>query len=340
MPLKIDVFNHIFPAVFFERLQEVIVNRGAIKRWLNIPFLHDIDVRFRMLEEFGDDYRQVLSLSAPPIEAINPDRQITIDLAKLANDSMNDLVRQHPSRFPGFIASLPLNHPDESVAELERAVKELGAVGVQIFSNVNGLPLDDPRFFPLLQTAERLGCAVFLHPARAAKFADYPVEDTSKYEIWWTFGWPYETSAAMQRLVFSRVLDRLPDLKVVAHHLGAMIPYFEGRIGYGLDQFGSRTADEPYDELLRSLPKRPYDYFKTFWADTAVFGSRAATECGLKFFGADQVMFASDAPFDPEGGSMYIRETIKVLDSLDIPDSDRRKIYQKNAERLFRKEFS
>jgi len=339
MMLKIDVFNHIFPKPFFDRLQEVIVNRGAIKRWLHIPFLHDIDVRFRMLEEFGTDYRQVLSLSAPPIESINPDRQVTLDLARLANDSMAELVRKHPARFPGFIASLPLNHPDESVLELQRAVKELDALGVQIFSNVNGVPLDDPRFFPLFETAERLGCPLFLHPARGAKFADYPGEDKSKYEIWWTFGWPYETSAAMQRLVFSRVLDRLPNIKIVAHHLGAMIPYFEGRVGYGLDQFGSRTADEDYEGLLASMPRRPYDYFKMFWADTAVFGSRAATECGLKFFGAGQVMFASDAPFDPEGGSMYIRETIRILDTLDIPDADRRKIYQGNAERLFNRNF-
>lgn len=339
MSLKIDVFNHIFPKPFFDRLQQVIVNRGAIKRWLNIPFLHDIDVRFRMLEEFGGDYRQVLSLSAPPIESVNPDRQITLDLARLANDSMAELVRTHSSRFPGFIASLPLNHPEESVAELERAVNDLGAVGAQIFSNVNGLPLDDARFFPLFETADRLRCPLFLHPARGAKFPDYPGEEKSKYEIWWTFGWPYETSAAMQRLVFSRLFDRLPDIKIVAHHLGAMIPYFEGRVGYGLDQFGSRTADENYEALLASMPKRPYDYFKMFWADTAVFGSRAATECGLKFFGTDQVMFASDAPFDPEGGSMYIRETIKVIDGLEISEAERAGIYRGNAERLFNRTF-
>src|SRR5262245_44892191 len=98
--------------------------------------------------------------------------------------------------------------------------------------------------------------------------------------------------------------------------LGAMIPYFEGGLGYGLNQFGARTADEDYEALLATLGKRPYDYFKMFWADTAVFGSRAATECGLRFFGADQVVFASDAPFDPEGGPLYIRETIKVIDRL------------------------
>jgi len=339
MPLKIDVFNHIFPKPFFERLQQVTVNRGAVKRWLNIPFLHDLDVRFRMLEEFGPDYRQILSLSAPPIEAVNPDRQITIDLARLANDSMAALVRAHPDRFPGFIASLPLNHPDESVAELERAVADLGALGVQVFSNVNGLPLDDERFFALFEAADRLQCPVLLHPARGASFADYATETKSKYEIWWTFGWPYETSAAMQRLVFSRLLDRLPNIRIVAHHLGAMIPYFEGRVGYGLDQLGTRTADEDYGALLASLTKRPYDYFKMFWADTAVFGSRAATECGLGFFGVDRVVFASDAPFDPEGGPLYIRETIRVIDGLPISAEDRDKIYRRNAERLFNRTF-
>jgi predicted TIM-barrel fold metal-dependent hydrolase len=339
MTAKIDVFNHIFPAPFFERLQKVTVNKAAIKRWLHIPFLHDLDVRFRTLEEFGPEYRQILSLSAPPIESINPDRRITLDLAELANDSMADLVRAHPERFPGFIASLPLNYPDESVAELERAVTTLGALGVQVFSNINGLPLDDPRFVPLFDTADRLRCPILLHPARGATFADYPGEATSKYEIWWTFGWPYETSAAMQRLVFSRLFDRLPNLKIVAHHLGAMVPFFEGRVGYGLDQFGTRTADADYGGLLASMRKRPYDYFKMFWADTAVFGSKAATECGLSFFGTGQVVFASDAPFDPEGGAMYIRETLKVIEGLDISEAERRNIYQGNAERLFHRTF-
>ena len=330
--LKIDVFNHIFPKPFFERLQQVVVNKAAVKRWLHIPFLYDLDVRFQRLEEFGPDYRQVLSLSAPPIESINPDRQITLDLARLANDSMADVVRAHPQRFPGFIASLPMNHPDESVAELERAVTTLGALGVQIFSNVNGLPLDDPRFAALFETAERLRCPLFLHPTRGAHVPDYPGEAKSKYEIWWTFGWPFETSVAMQRLVFSRLFDRLPAIKILAHHLGAMVPYFEGRVGHGLDQLGTRTADEDYESLRRSLPKRPIDYFKLFWADTAVFGSAAATECGLKFFGVDQVVFASDAPFDPEGGAMYIRETLRVIDGLEIAEAERRKIYQGNAE--------
>ncbi|HXH24614.1 MAG TPA: amidohydrolase family protein [Vicinamibacterales bacterium] len=339
MGLKIDVFNHVLPRPFFERMQRVAVDLSALKRWLQIPFLYDLDVRFRVLDEFGDDYRQIVSLSAPPLEALNPEPAVTADLARLANDSMAEIVETHRDRFPGFVASLPLNDPEASVAELERAVEGLGALGVQIFTNVNGLPLDDPRFWPIFETADRLGRPILLHPARSAAFPDYASERTSKYEIWWTFGWPYETSAAMQRLVFARIFERLPNIKIVAHHLGAMIPYFEGRIGYGLDQLGRRTAGEDYEGLLRSLKKRPYEYFKMFWVDTAVFGSRAATECGLKFFGVDQIVFASDAPFDPEGGPLYIRETIRVIDSLELSPAEREKIYRRNAERLFGRVF-
>jgi aminocarboxymuconate-semialdehyde decarboxylase len=138
----------------------------------------------------------------------------------------------------------------------------------------------------------------------------------------------------MARLVFSKLFEKLPDIKIITHHMGGMIPYFEGRVGPGWDQLGSRTADEDYVSLLNSLKKRPIDYFHMFYADTAMFGSASGTRCGLDFFGVDKVVFASDAPFDPEGGTMYIRETIKVIDELDISEDDRRKIYNGNARDL------
>jgi predicted TIM-barrel fold metal-dependent hydrolase len=163
---------------------------------------------------------------------------------------------------------------------------------------------------------------------------DYKTEATSKYEIWWTFGWPYETSTAMARLVFSGLMDRLPELRVLAHHLGAMIPYFEGRVGPGWDQLGKRTSDEDLTQVLKRLKRRPLDYFKDFYADTAVFGSRAATVCGLEFYGADRVLFASDCPFDPERGPGYIRDTIAILEGLDLSPEDRDKICFRNAETL------
>ena len=143
----------------------------------------------------------------------------------------------------------------------------------------------------------------------------------------------------MARIVFAGYFDKYPNLKIITHHFGGMVPYFEGRVGPGWDQLGTRSTDEDYAQILKTLKKPHLDYFKMFYADTAVFGSRAATECGLAFFGPDHVVFASDAPFDPEGGPMYIRETIRVIDSLDVPQEVRDKIYWRNAARLLNLTF-
>ncbi|MEA2952308.1 MAG: hypothetical protein QOJ96_1828, partial [Alphaproteobacteria bacterium] len=188
---------------------------------------------------------------------------------------------------------------------------------------------------PVFEIAAQYGKPILLHPSRGADIPDYKTESKSKYEIWWTFGWPYETSVAMARLVFSGIMDKLPNLKVLAHHMGAMIPFFEGRVGPGWDQLGKRTTDEDLTLVLKQLKKRPFDYFKDFYADTAVFGSRAATVCGLSFYDPDKVLFASDSPFDPERGPGYIRDTIKVLDSIDMPADVREKICFRNAQKLF-----
>ena len=218
--------------------------------------------------------------------------------------------------------------------ELHRAVDTLGARGIQVFSNINGKPLDLPEFAPIFAAMADYDLPIFLHPARGADFPDYQTETRSKYELWWAFGWPYETSIAMGRIVFAGIFERHPAIKIVAHHYGGMIPYFEGRIGPGLDQLGARTTNNTYATDLAHLTKRPVDYFRMFYADTAVFGSRAATECGLAFFGAGHTLFASDAPFDPEKGPMYIRETIRILDELTCSDEERASIFHGNAERL------
>jgi predicted TIM-barrel fold metal-dependent hydrolase len=333
---KVDVFNHIFPRRFFDRMMEEGGGRDMGKRVRSIPVLWDLDRRFRVLEEFGDEYQQVLSLAAPPIEVIAGPK-LAVELARLANDGMAELVDRYPERFPAFVASLPLNDVDATLEEMARAIDTLGARGIQVFTNVNGRPLDEPELWPIFERMAAYDLPIWIHPARGADVPDYRSEPRSRYEIWWTLGWPYETSAAMARLVFSGTLDRLPSLKVITHHLGGLVPYLEGRVGPGWDQIGARTSDEDYVSLKNGLRKRPYDYFKEdFLADTAVFGARAATVCGLEFFGADRVLFASDSPFDPEGGSMYIRETIAIIDSLDIPEEERAKIYHRNAERLLK----
>lgn len=328
----IDAFNHFFPAGVWSRMQE-IGGKDIAKRMQGIRAIYDLDERIRLVERFqaDNDYTQVISLGMPPLEAMGPPKVVT-ELAKIANDGLVDLVSRFPRHFSGWLASLPMNAPD-AAREAERAFA-MGACGLQLHTNINGAPLDEERFFPVFESAARANRPVFLHPSRGANMPDYLTEDKSKYEIWWTFGWPYETSTAMARLVFSGIMDRLPELKVLAHHLGAMIPYFEGRVGPGWDQLGKRTSDEDLGSVLGRLKKRPFDYFKDFYADTAVFGSRPATECGLAFYGADRVLFASDCPFDPERGPGYIRDTIAIIEALPLSPEDRAKICHGNAEKL------
>ena len=332
--MKIDIYNHIMPKPYVDMMMKVAPNHADLgKRIRGIPMLVDLDERFRVMDLFGDDYRQILSIPGPPAEVLaGPD--VSPDLSRAANDGMAELVDKYPERFPGFTARMPMNNPKAALAELHRAIRDLGAKGIEVYSNAAGKPLDGEEFEPLWAAMAEYDLPIWLHPARGAAFADYPGEEKSKYEIWWTFGWPYETSTAMARWVFSGLFDRYPDIKIIAHHLGAMIPFFEGRVGPGWDQLGSRTSDEDYGAVLKGLKKRPFDYFKMFYADTAVFGSASATRCGLDFFGAGKVVFASDAPFDPEQGPMYIRETIKIIDELDISDADRAAIYHGNAEKL------
>lgn len=335
--MKLDIFPHIFPRRFFDKMVEVAPDRGAIKRWLNIPVLYDLDARLRMMEEFGE-YRQILTLSLPAIEFLaGPDA--SPELARIANDGMAEICSRHPDRFPGFVASLPMNNVPGALAEMRRAVEALGARGVQVFTNVNGRPLDEPDFAPIFERMNAYDLPIWMHPTRGPGFSDYATEKKSKYEIWWLFGWPYETSAAMARMVFSGFFDRWPRLKIITHHLGAMAPFFEARIGLGMDQLGSRTADEDYTVIPRQMSargRRPVDYFRMFYNDTAVNGSRSAIRCGLDFFGIDHCLFGTDCPFDPEGGPLFIRETIRAIESLGLAKEDRAKLYLGNAQRMLR----
>ena len=339
--MRIDAFNHFYPAPYYKKMEDVGSDlKDMFRRARAVKSIHDLDTRLKIMDLYPADYRQILSLPAPTLETIaKGNASLTLELAKIANDGLAELVAKHPKRFPAFIAQAPLLAGDKGVAEVERAITKLGAVGAQIYTNVGGKPIDRPEFEGFFAKMHALDKPIWLHPERGAGHPDYQDEKKSLYEIWWTFGWPYETSVAMSRLVFSKTMDKYPGLKVIAHHLGAMVPYFEGRVGPGWDQLGKRTSDEDYFQLLKDLKKRPLDYFKDFYADTAVFGSRSATVCGLDFYGPDHVVFASDCPFDPEGGTMYIRETIKIVDELKISAADRAKIYQGNIEKLTGRSF-
>jgi aminocarboxymuconate-semialdehyde decarboxylase len=280
------------------------------------------------MDLFGEDYMQLLSLASPPLEKLaGPEK--ALELSRIGSDSMAELCQRYPERFCGFIGTAPLGNPEAAVTESRRAIEELGASGMQIFTNISGKPLDLPEFEPFFEYMASSGKPVWMHPARGENFPDYLTEKRSEYEIWWTLGWPYETSAAMARMVFSGLFDKFPGLKVITHHAGGMIPFFEGRVGPGWDQMGARTTDRDLAAVRKALKRPHLEYFRDFYADTASFGSKRAIEHAVEFFGEDHVLFASDAPFDPEAGPMYIRETIKIIDTL--PDDLKRKIFQDNA---------
>ena len=327
---KLDVFTHIWPKAFHEALLKTTGQmKDMHRRSEAVPMMTNVDRRFQVMDMF-EGYQQILSLASPAPDAAGPPK-VWRELAQIGSDSMAELCRRYPERFPSFIASVPMRDPEGAVEEARRAVKDLNACGIQIYSNMAGKALDAPEFRPVFREMERLGKPIWIHPARTASFPDYQTEPLSLYEIWWTFGWPYESSVAQARIVFSKMLDEMPGLKFIIHHAGGMIPFFEGRVGPGWDQLGARTSGTDYRTLLKELKKRPLDYFKLFYADTATFGSKSALVCALDFYGIDHMLFSSDAPFDPEGGPMYIRETIRVIDSLDISSQEREKLYYKNA---------
>jgi aminocarboxymuconate-semialdehyde decarboxylase len=294
-----------------------------------VPMMTNLDERFRVMDMFGDEYQQILSLASPPLELAGA-AGVSRELARIGNDGMAELCDTYPERFPGYVASIAMNDTDGAVDEINRSIEEHGACGIQIYSNVAGRPLDAPEFRPVFERMHELDKPIWIHPARGANVPDYKGEDRSHYEIWWTFGWPYESSAAQARLVWSKTMSELPNLKVIIHHAGGMTPFFEGRVGPGWDQMGARTSSVDYSKLPHELGAPHLEIFKRFYADTATFGSASAIECALNFYGVDHVIFASDAPFDPERGPMYIRETIRVLDELEISAADREKIYYDN----------
>ena len=334
MSPMIDIYSHIYPERFFQEMNKAAPKLGNIaKRLRTITKLFDLDARFKEMDTFGD-YRQIISLPNPPIEAITtPD--VGLQLARIANDAMAELCQKHPERFPTFAAALCLTDVEGSVAEARRAVKDLGAAGVLIYTDIAGEPLDLPKFEPIFAAMAELDTAIWLHPARTAAMTDYPGEPKSRYEMWWCLGWPYDTSVAMIRMVFCGLFDRYPKLKVITHHLGGMIPYYDGRIGPGLQVLGSRTSDEDYSQSFAVIAAAAHGLpARLLWRHRHVRRRRACgTRCGLEFFGADHVVFATDAPLGP------IAPTIKTVEGLGLAAEDRRKIFCGNAERLLRLKF-
>ena len=325
--MKLDLFTHFVPQAFADRVRKTELGRLVVPRWQRLATLVDLDEHFRLMDEF-DDYAQLPSLANPPIEAYGPPAT-SREIARVANDALAELCSRHRGRFPSFVANLPMNDPDGAVDEARRAVRELGAAGVLLYTNVLGAPLSDAKFYPLFEAMSELDHPIWLHPIRGPEHPDYRTESRSEHELWFTFGWPYETALAMGRLVYSGLFDKLPNIKIITHHLGGLVPYLEGKIAIGFRQAAEGDLERNPVAQEAGLKQPPLEYFKKFYGDTAVNGVAKAFECGLEFFGAEHCVFASDAPFDPLGGAQLIRASMRLVDALaaDV----RAKIYSGNA---------
>ncbi len=325
----VDIFTHIFPERFFQGMEEAAPHLGGIvKRMRQIPPLYNLDARLKTMEGLGD-YCQIISLPNPPIDNITSP-EVGAKLTRLGNQTLAELVADHGDRFPAFVAGLPMRDVDAALAEIDYAINQLGARGVQIYTDVCGKPLDDPQFEPVFASMAEHDLPIWLHPGRTAETTDYPTEERGRFEMWWVFGWPYETSVAMARIALSGLFDRYPGLNIITHHLGGMVPYFEGRVDGGLALLGSKTEDEDLSHILPSLKRPHIEYFKMFYGDTALFGPLSGTKCGLDFFGVEHTVFATDAPF------ASIAEIAGVIEQLGLSEAEKQKVFCGNAERLLK----
>lgn len=327
----IDAYAHISPQRYNAALEKEF---PAFYNQIlgNTPAMWDLDTRFKVMDAFGP-LAQVITIGpVPGLEEIAPPAR-AVELARMANDEMAELVATYPDRFLAAIAILPMNDIDAAIEEGRRAIQELGFKGLYVHSNINGKPLDSPEFMPLFDMLAAADLPLYIHPWRGSDCPEYSCEEESKFAIASTFGWPYETTAAMTRIVFSGLFEKYPGLKVVTHHMGGMVSLYSERIVQHYGQLESKYHD--YRAYLSGLTKEPIEYFKMFYADTAIHGNTPALMLGHSFWGAGHIIFGADMPLgDPAHGMGAYTRTISAIEAMDISDAEKRMIFRDNAVKL------
>jgi aminocarboxymuconate-semialdehyde decarboxylase len=320
----IDFHNHYYPPEYLEALQKRPGNMALTFDDDGNPVLHypgdynvvvpghrDIELRDGVLEREGVD-RQVLSFTAPGILIESTER--AVELAPVINDALARIVDERGHRFSA-LATLPLNDPRESVAELDRAMTRLGLPGAMLFSNVNGTALADERFWPLYERASDLEAVLYIHPTQAIG-----VEAMLDYWLMPLIGFTYDTTLAAAKLVFSGAVERFPGIRWALGHLGGAIPYLAERLDRGFEAF---------EECRRDIDRPPSWYLKRFYYDTVNFDPKAL-QLAIDFAGADQLLAGSDYPHRI-GSISKMQESIGAL---DIGEAERAGILGGNAAAL------
>jgi len=319
----IDVHNHYYPPEFI-----AAIKKGPSKYTVEeasdgdpplcspgdktyvVPGHRDIAYRARVLADAGVDM-QVITLTAPGTTMEPADRSAY--LATLVNDALATIRTERPRRFTA-LATLPLNDPDASVRELDRALAA-GFAGCMVYANVNGVALHDQRYWPLWERASDAKAIVHIHP-------NYPagVEAMEEYWLMPLVGFMFDTTLAAAGLVFSGVVERFPGIKWILGHLGGAIPYIAERLDRGF---------EAYPECRVNIPKPPSEYLKHFYYDTVNFDPKAL-QLAVDFAGATHLLAGSDYPH-------LISSMTRMKSSIEemqLTASERAMILGANAARL------
>jgi len=296
--MKIDIFSHILPEKFLSIYRK---KAPAIEEQIEVRVVHvgDLQTRFRLMNRCPD-VLQVLTVANVPLEKFVSPKD-AVELARIANDELADLVIKYPDKFYAGVACLPMNDMDATLLEVDRAVTQLRLKGVQIFSRVKGEPLDTPKFRPLYKKMAEYDLPIWIHPTTSETLDD----DTG------IFSWPFETTSAMLHLVKSGVFQEFPNIKFIIHHAGAMVPFFAERIRW----------------IMARIPHNIHEHFRKFYVDTAVYGNTSALMCAYDYYGPDHMFFGTDAPLGPK----MVEDTIASIERMTIPESDKEKILKKNA---------
>jgi len=320
----IDFHNHFYPPAYLEALRsgssavEVTIDEDGNPRIfypgdynIAVPGHRDIDYREQVLIEQGVDM-QVITLTTPGTHVETP--ATAARFASLVNDAFAEIVRAKHGRFAS-LATLPLNDPAASVAELRRACGQLGFRGAMLFSNVNGIGLDDEHFWPLYETANELGAVLYIHPT-------HPVGVEAMTDFWLMplVGFLMDTTLAAAKLVFHGIPERFPRIQWALCHLGGAIPYLAERLDRGFEAFR---------ECREHISRPPSDYLRQFYYDTVNF-SLPSVQLAIGFAGAGRILAGSDYPHQI-GSIPKMRET---LSRLNVSDAERAAISGGNAARL------
>jgi aminocarboxymuconate-semialdehyde decarboxylase len=279
----------------------------------------DAEVRLALMDRYGIDV-QAISQTTPVLLGFGTED--ADEICRLSNDDNYALCKAYPDRFVN-ICIVSLLDMKSTMAELQRCIDELDCRGVTVSSNINGKGLDSPEYFPFYEKLAEHELPLLIHPTH---WESYPLVDMDEgWRLMQMLGWPFDTSQAVWRLIQGGVLDRYPTLKIVTHHMGAMMPYFARRIE---GNFNRNWRDKLGHDLSH--------YWQNIYGDTATDGTVASYPCGYAFFGPDRLMYGSDYPFGGEAGEDDVRENLAGVRTLDIPTRDMEKILGGNAKKLLK----